>query len=68
MKSDIAHYWGLLDPEGVLVLDDYLTWPGVTQAVNEFDVENDIIPHGERGKVALSKNGRFKVTTKLFTG
>lgn len=68
VRSDIAHYWQLLDSEGVLILDDYLTWPGVTRAVNEFGVENDIIPLGEPGKVALSKGGCFKLTTKLCTG
>lgn len=33
---DIRSYWQLLSDQGILCGDDYITFPGVTQAVNEF--------------------------------
>jgi hypothetical protein len=33
---DIKSYWQLLSDQGILCGDDYITFPGVTQAVNEF--------------------------------
>ncbi|EIC20510.1 class I SAM-dependent methyltransferase [Thiorhodovibrio frisius] len=66
VKNDIEHYWEILDPKGVMILDDYLGWPGVTRAVNEFGVKNDIHPYGEPGKAVLSKDSQFLITTKLM--
>ena len=44
VKEDIALYWPLLAPGGILLGDDYIPgpgppgpgWPGVVQAVEEF--------------------------------
>lgn len=68
VKRDIEMYWELLQPEGVMILDDYLSWPGVTRAVNEFALKQGLRPVGERGKVILSRNQDLGCTTKIVFG
>jgi hypothetical protein len=36
VKGDLESYWPLLTENGVLIGDDYVQWPGVTKAANEF--------------------------------
>lgn len=36
VKRDIENYFQLLKPHGVIFGDDYIGWPGVIQAVDEF--------------------------------
>ena len=33
---DFVAYWDLLADNAMLIGDDYISWPGVTQAANEF--------------------------------
>jgi hypothetical protein len=47
-------YWQLLSGDGVLLGDDYLTWPSVTQAANEFANENSLLLAGRHGKFLLA--------------
>lgn len=63
---DISLYWELLDDGGIMILDDYLGWQGVTRAVNEFAAEKGIQPFGEFGKAVLSKNSSLSISTKLI--
>jgi hypothetical protein len=63
---DIKQYWELMTPGGVMVLDDFNSWPGVTKAVYQFAYENDLFVWGESGKAVLSKNNnlvRSAITT-----
>jgi hypothetical protein len=58
---DIKFYWELLESDGVMVLDDFNIWPGVSKAVYQFAYENDLYVWGERGKAVLSKNNSFDI-------
>jgi hypothetical protein len=49
----------LLNDDGVLIGDDYLVWPGVTQAATEFAKENHLPMASHPGKFLLSKNPEF---------
>jgi predicted O-methyltransferase YrrM len=42
--ADLRAYWELLAPGGVLFGDDYVCWPGVTRAVNEFAAAKGLQP------------------------
>ena len=63
--KDIEMYWQLLNDGGVMILDDYIGWSGVTKAVNEFALKNNIQPFGESGKVVLNKNSSLNYSTKI---
>ena len=63
--KDIEMYWQLLNDGGVMILDDYIGWSGVTKAVNEFALKNDLQPFGEDGKAVLSKNSTLNYSTKI---
>ena len=63
--KDIEMYWHLLEEGGVMILDDYISWSGVTKAVNEFALKNNIQPFGESGKVVLNKNSSLNYSTKI---
>ena len=67
VTKDIEMYWQLLDDGGVMILDDYIGWSGVTKAVNEFALKNNLQPFGEDGKVVLNKNSPLKFSTKIIT-
>lgn len=54
-KRDFIAYWDLLNENGVLIGDDYIHWPGVTQAANEFANERRLHIVGEPGKFVISK-------------
>ncbi len=51
-----------------MIRDDYIGWSGVTKAVNEFALKNDLVPFGESGKVVLGKKSRLKISTKIIFG
>jgi SAM-dependent methyltransferase len=55
-KRDFVAYYDLLNDTGVLIGDDYIYWPGVTQAANEFALERGLRIVGEPGKFVISKN------------
>jgi hypothetical protein len=59
VKRDLHLYWQLLSDDGVLLGDDYLEWPGVTQAANDFAQEQGLLLAGRPGKFLLSKNRSF---------
>lgn len=65
VTKDIEMYWQLLEEGGVMILDDYISWGGVTKAVNEFALKNDIQPFGESGKVVLNKKSNLNYATKI---
>jgi predicted O-methyltransferase YrrM len=56
VRCDIEAYWPLLADDGVMILDDYVTWPGVTAAVDAFVAEHKpagVVP--AEGKFLLSR-------------
>lgn len=65
VTKDIEMYWQLLEDGGVMILDDYIGWSGVTKAVNEFAFKNNLQPFGENGKAILNKNSSLKYSTKI---
>lgn len=54
--NDFRNYWPLLADTGVLVIDDYATWPGVSRAACEFAAEIDRPLFGGHGKALLPKD------------
>ena len=54
VKRDIADYWALLKPGGIMIGDDY-PWPGVKQAADEFAAEKGIPLEVENPKWILRK-------------
>ena len=62
---DIQMYWKLLDNDGVMVLDDFNSWPGVSKAVYQFAYENDLFVWGEYGKAVISKNKEISLRSKI---
>jgi hypothetical protein len=65
VSKDIDMYWRLLDETGLMILDDYIGWSGVTKTVNEFAFRNNLQPIGEERKVVLNKNSGLKFSTKI---
>jgi predicted O-methyltransferase YrrM len=68
VKRDIEMYWQILDDGGVMILDDYIGWPGVTKAVNEFALNNNMCPIGERGKAVLTKRTDLGIRSSISLG
>jgi predicted O-methyltransferase YrrM len=64
VKRDLEIYWDLLKDPGVLIGDDYIGWPGVTKAANEFAKEQGLHISGKLGKFILQKGG--VLTTELL--
>jgi hypothetical protein len=58
-KDDLELVWDCLADDGVLFGDDYLTWPGVTRAVDEFCLERELIVMGCPSKFAVAKRGNI---------
>lgn len=54
-KRDFVAYWDLLAENAMLIGDDYIHWPGVTQAANEFALERGLRIVGEPGKFVIAK-------------
>ena len=57
--ADFRNYWPLLDDEGILVVDDYGHWPGVTRAACEFAAEVDRPLFGSMAKALIPKSGNL---------
>jgi len=58
-KDDLELIWDCLSDDGILFGDDYMAWPGVTRAVNEFCADKNLIVIGEPGKFAVAKRGNI---------
>ena len=54
--ADLRNFWPLLAPKGILIADDYGTWPGVTRAVCQFAAEVDRPLFTSMGKALLPKD------------
>ncbi len=54
--ADLRNYWPLLSDAGILIADDYGSWPGVTRAVCEFAAEVDRPVFGSIGKALIPKD------------
>lgn len=52
---DMRNSWAMLRDGGILVLDDYIKWRGVTQAIDTFASKTGTRVYGEYGKAALGK-------------
>jgi hypothetical protein len=59
VKNDLTLAWECVGESGITFGDDYLSWPSVTQAVNEFCLSNNIVILGGPGKFAISKDGNI---------
>ena len=55
VKRDLELYWDLLADNGILIGDDYIEWPEVTAAANEFAREKRLHIVAENGKFLLCK-------------
>lgn len=66
VMRDMQMYWQLLEDGGVMILDDYVTWPGVTKAVDTFAIQNNLPIIGEKDKAVLSKNCKLNFSTKII--
>ncbi|MFD1343825.1 class I SAM-dependent methyltransferase [Litorisediminicola beolgyonensis] len=66
--ADLRNYWPLLADDGILIADDYGSWPGVSRAVCEFAAEVDRPLFGSMSKALLPKSPTLgfdlKVTRK----
>jgi hypothetical protein len=60
VKQDLAAYYELVRPGGVVFGDDFIDWPGVTQAVAEFAMEKKLALIGCAGKYALAKDADIR--------
>ena len=54
--ADFRTYWPLLDDTGILIVDDYGHWPGVTRAACEFAAEVDRPIFGSMAKALIPKS------------
>ena len=70
VKADLENYAECLSPRGYMFGDDYLTWPGVTQAVDEFALKRNGAFIGGPGKfIFLGENAAFDgVPARLAQG
>ncbi len=53
--ADFRNYWPLLGEQGILIVDDYGSWPGVTRAACEFAAEVDRPLFGSMAKAMIPK-------------
>lgn len=58
-KRDFELYYDLLGDDGLLVGDDYMFWPEVTRAVDDFVAERKLRKIGMPGKVVIPKGSKF---------
>lgn len=56
VKQDLAAFYELVRPGGIIFGDDFIDWRGVTQAVAEFALEQKLALIGCPGKFALAKD------------
>ncbi len=62
---DFRNYWPLLKTNGMLIIDDYAGWPGVTRAACEFAAEVDRPLFGSHGKALLPKNAHLSFDLRI---
>lgn len=65
---DISNSWSILHNGGIMVLDDYLKWPGVTAALDNFAAKVGARIYGEYLKAAIGKGidaGKFWVPANV---
>jgi predicted O-methyltransferase YrrM len=65
VMSDLESYWELLEEKGIMILDDYLIFDGVTHAVHDFVARNRINFVAERGKALLFSNSSTPLSTVI---
>lgn len=53
---DMNNSWEILRSGGILVLDDYIKWSGVTRAIDDFAAKVASPVYGEYGKAAIGKD------------
>jgi hypothetical protein len=58
---DLEMYWQLLDDGGVLILDDYKSWPGVTRAIEKFAWNNCLEIFSGDNKAVLNKGSTLNL-------
>lgn len=65
---DLRLFWTLLKDTGVLIGDDYVIWPEVTRAANDFakQIKRRIV--GCPGKFVISKNPKLQPVVSLAVG
>ncbi|MGH7120211.1 MAG: class I SAM-dependent methyltransferase [Acetobacteraceae bacterium] len=61
VKRDLNAYYGLLERDGLLIGDDYLSWDGVTKAVDEFALEHHLRLKGVWGKFIIPKGDNVDI-------
>ncbi len=59
VSRDLEAYWDLLTEDGALVGDDYIGWPEVTQAADDFARKHSIPLYGRFGKYVMQKGARL---------
>ncbi len=59
VKADIATAWECVADDGIIFGDDYITWEGVTRAVNEFCLSHNLIVMGCPGKFVIARQGNI---------
>jgi hypothetical protein len=65
VSRDLINYWEFLTDDGVIVLDDYNSWAGVTKAALEFAAKKEIFIWSEFGRAVLAKNNNFTIRSSL---
>jgi predicted O-methyltransferase YrrM len=60
---DLIDYWDLLGSDGVMLGDDYMIWPGVTQAANDFAKHKNTQIYSKPGKFLMQKGNRLTIAT-----
>jgi hypothetical protein len=64
VMRDLEIYWDLMAEDSILIGDDYVYWPGVTKAANEFAKKKKIRLQGEEGKFVIAK-GKWEAVNFL---
>lgn len=59
-KRDLSAYYELLAADGIVIVDDYETWSGVTRAVDELAAERQLRVLGVKGKAVIPKGKKYK--------
>lgn len=59
-KRDLSAFYELLSDDGVVVVDDYALWDGVTRAVHDFSAERQLRFLGVKGKAIIPKGKKYE--------
>jgi hypothetical protein len=63
VKQDLRAAWECVAEEGIIFGDDYINWPGVTRAVDEFSLSRNLVLMGCPGKFLGSSPLLAKATS-----